>query len=83
LNNPPPAYPPLMRRAGEEGRVLLRVLVTAEGTASEIRVIGPSGSPLFDEAAVAAVRQWRFVPARRGETAVAEWAQVPIVFKLN
>jgi protein TonB len=83
LNNPPPAYPPILRRTGEEGRVVLRVLVTAEGAASEVRVLNPSSSPLFDEAAVAAVRKWRFVPARRGDTPVAEWVQVPIEFKLN
>lgn len=62
---------------------MLRVLVTAEGAASEVRVLNPSSSPLFDEAAVAAVRKWRFVPARRGDTPVAEWVQVPIEFKLN
>lgn len=83
LNNPPPIYPPLLRRAGEEGRVVLRVFVTAEGTAGEVRVLTPSSSTLFDEAAMAAVRKWRFVPARRGDAAVAEWVQVPIDFKLN
>lgn len=83
LNNPPPVYPPLLRRAGEEGRVVLRIFVTAEGTAGEVRVLTPSSSKLFDEAAMAAVRKWRFVPARRGDAAVAEWVQVPIDFKLN
>ncbi|MFC7514239.1 TonB family protein [Herbaspirillum sp. GCM10030257] len=83
LNNPAPTYPPMLRRAGEEGRVVLRVFVTAEGTAGEVHVLRPSSSPLFDEAALAAVRKYRFVPARRGDTAVAEWVQVPIEFKLN
>lgn len=83
LNNPAPVYPPLLRRAGEEGRVVLRVFVTPEGTAGEVRVLTPSSSNLFDEAAMAAVRKWRFVPARRGDTPVAEWVQVPIDFKLN
>jgi protein TonB len=83
LNNPPPAYPASARRMGEEGKVLLRVYVTAEGTAGEVRIQNSSGSPLFDDAATAAVRQWRFVPARQGENAVAAWVQVPIVFKLS
>lgn len=83
LNNPAPTYPPMLRRAGEEGRVVLRVFVTAEGTAGEVHILRPSSSPLFDEAALAAVRKYRFVPARRGDTAVAEWVQVPIEFKLN
>lgn len=83
LNNPPPAYPPLLRRMGEEGKVLLRVFVTAEGNAAEVRIQTSSGSPLFDEAAMNAVRHWRFVPARQGDAAVAAWVQVPIAFKLN
>ncbi len=83
LNNPPPVYPPMLRRAGEEGRVVLRVFVTPHGLAGEVRVLNPSSSPQFDEAALAAVRKWRFVPARRGDTPVAEWVQVPIEFKLN
>ncbi len=83
LNNPAPAYPPLLRRAGEQGRVLLRVFVSADGKAAEVRVLKSSGFALFDEAAADAVRKWRFVPARRGEEAVAEWVQVPIDFKLN
>jgi protein TonB len=83
LNNPAPVYPPILRRAGEESKVVLRVLVTAEGTAGEVQVLRPGSSALFDEAALAAVRKWRFVPAKRGDTPVAEWVQVPIDFKLN
>ncbi|WP_151446662.1 energy transducer TonB [Lacisediminimonas profundi] len=83
LSNPVPVYPAMLRRAGEEGRVVLRVLVTAEGNAGEVQVFKPAGSPLFNEAAMTAVRKWRFVPARRGDVAVAEWVQVPIEFKLN
>lgn len=83
LNNPPPVYPTMLRRAGEEGRVVLRVLVMPDGLPGEVRVLNPSSSPQFDEAALAAVRKWRFVPARRGDTSVAEWVQVPIEFKLN
>lgn len=83
LNNPPPNYPPLARRMGDEGKVLLRVYVTPDGAAGEVRVLTTSGSPMFDEAAVAAVKQWRFVPAKQGDSPVAAWVQVPIVFKLG
>ena len=62
---------------------MLRVFVTPEGTAGEVRIQSSSGSPLFDEAALEAVRQWRFVPARQGDNAVAAWVQVPIVFRLT
>lgn len=83
LNNPAPAYPPLLRRAGEQGRVLLRVFVNPDGRADEVRILNSSGQSLFDQAAIEAVRKWRFVPARRGEAVVAEWVQVPIEFKLG
>jgi protein TonB len=83
LDNPPPAYPPAARRAREQGRVLLRVLVSADGRAITVEVAQGSGSALLDEAAVDAVRRWRFVPARRGDVAVQAHVQVPIVFSLT
>ncbi|MES1982953.1 MAG: energy transducer TonB [Pseudomonadota bacterium] len=83
LNNPTPAYPPGARRLGVQGKVLLRVHVATDGTAAEVQLHKSSGSPALDEAALAAVRKWRFVPARQGTEAVMAWVQVPIEFKLN
>ena len=83
LNNPPPAYPMLSRRLREEGEVMLRVLVTADGQPARIEVRTGSGSERLDRAAEDAVARWRFVPARRGDTAVEAWVLVPIVFKLK
>jgi protein TonB len=83
LENPPPAYPPLARRLGEQGRVILRVLVSAEGRAAEVQVRTSSGHPRLDEAARDAVRRWKFVPARRGPEAVRAWVLIPISFKLE
>ena len=83
LRNPAPAYPPLARRNGEQGRVLLRVLVAPDGSAQEVLVNVSSGHPRLDEAALAAVRQWRFVPARLGRDAVEAWVIVPIAFALG
>lgn len=83
LNNPAPKYPPLAKRLGEEGKVLLRVLVSPDGLAKEVRVHASSGSSLLDESAIKAVRRWRFVPAKQGDNAVQAWVQVPIVFKLD
>ena len=51
LNNPAPAYPSLSRRLGEEGRVLLRVLVDPDGRAREVHVQGASGHTRLDRAA--------------------------------
>jgi protein TonB len=82
LDNPAPAYPPLARRAGEQGRVLLRVHVTSDGRADDVHVRETSGSPRLDAAAQDTVRQWRVVPARQGDQAVAAWVLVPITFSL-
>ena len=83
LSNPRPAYPPLARRRGEEGQVLLRVLVSTAGRAAQLELQQSSGSALLDEAAQAAVRQWKFVPAQRGGVAVESRVLVPIVFRLE
>ena len=83
LNNPAPAYPMLSRRLREEGEVMLRVLVAADGQPKRIEVRTGSGSERLDRAAEDAVARWRFVPARRGDTAVEAWVLVPIVFKLK
>lgn len=83
LKNPAPAYPPLSRRLGEEGRVLLRVQVSIEGQALAVEVKKSSGFARLDEAAAKAAVKWRFVPARQGETAVASWVEVPIQFSLQ
>ncbi len=83
LNNPAPAYPPLARRMREEGKVLLRVLVTADGAAGKISVSTSSGSSRLDTAAENAVARWRFVPAKQDGRSVEAWVVVPIVFKLE
>ncbi|MDM7462289.1 MAG: energy transducer TonB [Tepidimonas taiwanensis] len=83
LNNPKPTYPPLARRLGEEGKVTLRVLVTPQGQPERIELAESAGSPRLDEAAIEAVRRWRFAPARQGDTAVAAWVRVPIAFRLE
>jgi periplasmic protein TonB len=83
LKNPAPAYPPLARRMGEEGKVILRVSVNPQGTADSIEIRTSSGSPRLDEAAQKTVRNWKFIPAKRGDAAVQSWVLVPIIFKLE
>ena len=83
LKNPAPAYPPLSRRMGEEGKVILRVLVNPQGTADSVDIKTSSGSLRLDEAAQKTVRNWKFIPAKRGDTAVQSWVLVPIIFKLE
>lgn len=83
LRNPAPPYPALSKRMGEEGKVVLRVSVNPQGTADSVEIKTSSGSPRLDEAAQKTVRNWKFVPAKRGDAAVQSWVLVPIIFKLE
>jgi periplasmic protein TonB len=83
LHNPKPEYPWAARRRGDQGKVMLRVRVSAQGTALAVEIGQSSGSSALDEAARDAVLRWRFVPARRGSEAIESWVGVPIVFRLD
>ena len=78
----PPLYPPRCRRLGIEGTVRVRVLVGERGRPLEVLVGKSSGDASLDEAALDAVRKWRFEPARRDGAAIRAWATVPIEFRL-
>lgn len=83
LRNPAPAYPAESRRRGEEGRTLLRVRVLADGSPEEVHLHLGSGFERLDQAAIDAVRRWKFVPAQQGGSAIAAWVIVPIQFSLR
>ncbi|HXF67131.1 MAG TPA: energy transducer TonB, partial [Burkholderiales bacterium] len=83
LRNPPPRYPLAARRAGEQGTVLLRVLVARDGQPARVELERSSGSRHLDAAALEAVKAWRFIPARRGTEPLESWVLVPIVFRLE
>lgn len=83
LQNPAPVYPRLARKSREEGKVLLLVQVSASGEADNVQLKQTCGFPRLDEAAMDAVRKWRFIPARRGAESVAASVVVPIVFRLE
>ncbi|MBY0269377.1 MAG: energy transducer TonB [Burkholderiales bacterium] len=83
LNNPAPQYPALSRRLGEEGRVILRVFVDERGLPARVEMRTSSGHDRLDGIALETVRQWKFVPARRGDQAISAWVLVPISFSLR
>ena len=83
LNNPEPKYPPLSRRLGEEGKVLLKVRVLADGNPASVDLEKSSSFDRLDEAAKQAVARWRFIPAKRGDEAIEASVIVPIVFRLD
>lgn len=78
-----PTYPPQARRWGVEGLVRLEAILNREGHVEEqVKVL--ESVPLLDDAASAALRQWRFTPARdhRGQ-GVRVILEVPLQFVLN
>ena len=78
-----PAYPSAPRRLGIQGTTMLRVHILADGRIGDVRVEHSAGHPDLDQAAMDAVRRWRFEPARRGADAVAMWVLLPVEFRLT
>jgi len=83
LNNPAPDYPPASRELGEQGRVLLRAMINIDGTVAQVVLRKSSGFDRLDQAALDTVKNWRFVPAQRGEQKVSAWVVVPVAFSLE
>jgi protein TonB len=83
LDNPKPPYPGLSRKIGEQGRVVLRVRVDAQGLPVDVQLHASSGSERLDASALQTVRRWKFVAARLGNEAVAATVLVPIAFSLK
>ena len=83
LNNPPPAYPRMSRRMGEQGTVLVRVFISTGGRAEKAELRTSSGYPRLDEAALETVKRWRYLPGKRAGVPEAMWFNVPIQFVLD
>jgi len=83
LNNPAPAYPSLSRRLGEQGTVLLEILIREDGSVGEVIIRESSGYKRLDETAVRAVKRWRYTPAKRGNTPIEYWYLQPVDFSLT
>ena len=82
-DRPPPAYPSISRRLGEEGKVVLRVELDEGGQIDHAAIMTSSGYARLDEAALAAVRRWRCNPAKRGGIMVRAIALQPFKFGLE
>ena len=83
LQNPRPAYPSQSKRLGEQGKVLVRVLIGTDGTAHKAEIKQSSGFDRLDQAALTTVQKWRYVPGKRGGVAETMWFVVPINFVLE
>ncbi|AOW15711.1 hypothetical protein LPB72_15410 [Hydrogenophaga crassostreae] len=83
LNNAPPRYPAISRRMGEQGRVVVRALIEANGTASQASIQTSSGYERLDQTALKTVQSWRYVPGKRGGVPEAMWFNIPLNFVLD
>jgi protein TonB len=81
--NRPPAYPELARQRGQEGQVVLLVHVDMRGNPTKVLVEASSEHALLDQAAVRAIRRWKFNPASRNGEAVPGTVRVPVTFRLQ
>jgi protein TonB len=83
LQNPKPAYPSISRKLREQGKVVVDVLIGADGSAQQAKLKSSSGFDRLDAAALATVQRWRYVPGKKGGVATAMWFSVPINFVLE
>lgn len=83
LNNSAPDYPNQAKRRGMQGTVMLGVLVAESGLAKSVQIAKSSGFAMLDKSALETVRQWKFVPAKRGQETIEAHVIVPIEFRLQ
>jgi protein TonB len=83
LEPPAPVYPVASKRLHEQGEVLLRVEIGADGRARQVLVSRSSGHQRLDNAALAAVRAARFKPYTENGVPLVVWSTVPIEFELE
>jgi protein TonB len=76
-----PEYPEIARRARIEGTVILEAVLDATGRVESVRVL--RSEPLLDEAAIRAVRQWRYSPTELNGVPVPVLMTITVQFFLN
>lgn len=76
-------YPDASRRAGEEGRCIVKITVATDGRISNESIEQSSGFPRLDEACLKAVRGQRMKPATEDGKPIETTASLPIVWKLT
>ena len=76
-----PRYPPLALQTRKEGTVVLHAIISRDGRITALEVV--SGSPWFDQAALEAVRQWRYRPTYLGGEPVEVETSITVIFRLR
>jgi periplasmic protein TonB len=83
LRNPAPVYPPLSKRLGEQGKVLVRVLIGPDGTPQKAELKHSSGFERLDRSALEYVMKCRYVPGKVAGVPQAMWHEAPVNFVLE
>ena len=83
LHNPKPPYPSVSKRLGEQGRVVVRTLIGADGVAQQAEIKQSSGFDRLDQSALNTALRWRYVPGKRAGVPEAMWFNVPFTFVLE
>ncbi|WP_412514813.1 energy transducer TonB [Shewanella indica] len=78
-----PKMPIAGRKFKQGGKVLLRLIVEADGIVSHAEVLEAEPKQVFDQSAIEAARKWRFKPAVLSGEAVKVFVDVPINFKVS
>jgi TonB family protein len=76
-----PVYPPLARAAQVVGTVVLHAIIATDGSVQKLEVV--SGPPLLLEAALDAVKQWRYQPTKLNGESVEVDTTIQVVFTLD
>jgi protein TonB len=78
-----PPYPASEIRAGNEGRVVLRVLIGTDGRVKQVEKVSATNDAFFAAAERQALTKWRFKPATRDGVPYEQWKQMSLRFQLN
>lgn len=78
-----PRYPEIAQEAGIEGTVIVQVFIDKKGRVKETMILKGIPNTGLDEAAIAAIRKTRFLPAKQRERAVGVWISIPVNFRLK
>jgi|YNPBryulayer2012_1023412.scaffolds.fasta_scaffold04509_5 protein TonB len=83
VNRVQAVYPEMARKAGIEGKVIVKVLIGKNGKPEKAQIIKNPGTDIFDEAVINAVMNSTYTPAIQNGRPVKVWMMVPFSFKLN
>lgn len=82
-DNVEPVYPARERRQMREGLVVVRIVVSTDGSVEHASLLMPSRHEGFNQSALAAARKWTFAPATRGGVAVKSETDIEVEFRLT